>query len=458
MQGFQPPKLPTLEEMMKQAQEEFAQKSKDEQDAIENQYKQQGINSDSQMAMAFARDKNPGMFDALMKEKQAKMGEMDKTFAAEKAEVDSNSKWALPFMALAGFGGAQAGGAQGASQAMAPILNMMKQKRSDLSKEQQKKKDMLDKLYAEKKQDLKFQLADTKDEERYAKAQAKDELRYKDSVEKAAEKAAEDKRRFDEQQALRTQQMENQAKQFEQDKALRLKQLKTNSDWRRQQETWRREDKEFDRQLKRDLAKLKLKEKQLDKNTTGAKAVDRDYAKEYNEWTTTGRATYNKNMKRLQDSMNVLKESQAGWGMASGPITNMTPKFLKPDQLNALEQNVRGAAMGALKATLGAQFTEKEGERIMQVAYDPSLSEEENIKKVQLAIEELNDIAAANESKAKYFEDNGNTIVGWKSPQEEAKKQIDMVRVRRPDGTTGMLPRDKIEAARKAWGGLEVLE
>lgn len=414
-------KFPTLEEMMNNALEDFKTKSEQEQSQIENSYKQQGITGDRQMALAYARDKNPGVFDAMMEKQRSELAQVDTDYAKEQGDMKSKQMWSLIPMALAGLGGAYSGGAQGAQAAMAPIMQMQQQQKSELKSERDKKKQAIKDYFAQKREDMKFQEAEAKDQARYEAAQQREDQRFE-----------ENKRRYEE------------------DKLFREQQAKATADWKRTQEQWRREDKAAEREMKKMIAEMKAKK---DNIPEGAKAVDKDYAKEYNEWTSTGRAGYAKNMKRLSDARDMLVRSKQGLGMASGPLAAMTPKFLKPDELNAIEQNVRGAAMGALKATLGAQFTEKEGERIMQIAFDPELSEEENIKKVDSAMQEIRDIANTNESKAKYFEEKGNTIVGWKSPEKQEPSQEEFVTMKFPDGRIQKIPASAVERA-KQFGGV----
>ena len=86
-----------------------------------------------------------------------------------------------------------------------------------------------------------------------------------------------------------------------------------------------------------------------------------------------------------------------------------------------------------LRLILGAQFTEKEGQRLIARAYNPSLSEQENAKRVRNLIKQMQSAAEAKASAARYFEENG-TLAGWKgklpsmrdfAPEKaEKKKQV----------------------------------
>lgn len=141
--------------------------------------------------------------------------------------------------------------------------------------------------------------------------------------------------------------------------------------------------------------------------------VDRDYAKDYNEWTGRGQATYQKNRGLLQRSLDTLKSLKDN-SMASGRLAGTAPDWLRSDESIRLQSDIREAAQGALKGTLGPQFTEREGERIMNAAYNPKLPPSENAAKVQRALNEVDGNARLANSKAKHWEKRG-TLDGYES-------------------------------------------
>jgi hypothetical protein len=62
---------------------------------------------------------------------------------------------------------------------------------------------------------------------------------------------------------------------------------------------------------------------------------------------------------------------------------------------------------------LGAQFTEKEGERLISRAYNPVLSQPENKKRVDRLIKQIQSAAEAKLEASRYFMAKG-TLEGWK--------------------------------------------
>jgi hypothetical protein len=170
--------------------------------------------------------------------------------------------------------------------------------------------------------------------------------------------------------------------------------------------------------MKIDMAKEEKALADSKKLTKGEEAVDRNFAKDYDEWTTTGKPSAEKSIAKLEEAMNKLQKL-GDKSTISGRFAGRAPDFLKSQEAVDLRDTVRSAANDALKATLGSQFTEKEGERIMKQSYDETLNPSFNVKRIQSALDELKANAANRQARTRYYEDNG-TLKGFKftEPQE----------------------------------------
>lgn len=166
--------------------------------------------------------------------------------------------------------------------------------------------------------------------------------------------------------------------------------------------------------------------------TEGQKAVDAAFAKDYNEWLTAGKSSTDKNLKLLEDAKRTLAKREKDLVGTSGRVTGRLPDFLRSEESLRLRDDVQRAASGALKASLGSQFTEKEGERIMAQSYNEKLSPAENIKKIDAAIKEIKGSRDLMEERSSFYEQRGS-LQGWKSPKsgeqeerivQEAKKRL----------------------------------
>lgn len=148
------------------------------------------------------------------------------------------------------------------------------------------------------------------------------------------------------------------------------------------------------------------------KPTEAQKAVDTTFGKEYAEWVAGGgMADTKRQIVQLEEVLGKLKSGANLTGPFIGNMPDAVLNVFNPASIetrNAVEEVVQRN----LRLVLGAQFTEKEGERLIARAYNPALSEEENAKRVGRLLEQIKAGAAAKASAAQYYEQNG-TLRGW---------------------------------------------
>lgn len=183
--------------------------------------------------------------------------------------------------------------------------------------------------------------------------------------------------------------------------------------------------------------------------SAGQKKLDQNYAKDYNDWTTVGLAQTEKSIGQLEQSIIKLEKAKKElFGTTSGRIVGELPAILRTAESRVLEADVRESALAGIRAAMGAQFTEKEGERVLGMAYDPLLEPDENIKKINTTIKELQSRSSAQESKRKHWEQNNSSLSGWKSVGlQESGDDTTKVRMIAPNGKTILVPVGKVEEA-----------
>ncbi len=153
----------------------------------------------------------------------------------------------------------------------------------------------------------------------------------------------------------------------------------------------------------------------------GQKALDKDYAKDYNDWTSTGSSSLEKNLKALEEARDALASNPD----LTGGFTGALGDRLTSDDVLKQRQKVGSAVQNSLKATLGSQFTEKEGERILKNAYNEAASSGTNKESLNALINQLREQGAANTAKAKHFEQNKGTLQGFTAPQSDVVSKRD---------------------------------
>lgn len=149
------------------------------------------------------------------------------------------------------------------------------------------------------------------------------------------------------------------------------------------------------------------------KPTEAQKALDRNAAEAYvKDVVEGGGSTQRKAITQLEEAENELK----GDKNISGPVLGLLPNALKnivaPQAVNT-QQKIENALQSQLKATLGAQFTEKEGAQLMSRIFNPQQSEAENLHRLENFKTELQQAREAKDAANKYFEQNG-TLKGFK--------------------------------------------
>ena len=146
--------------------------------------------------------------------------------------------------------------------------------------------------------------------------------------------------------------------------------------------------------------------------TPGRKSADMAFGKEYQDWASGGMAQSQKGLDALTAARGTLALDDSITGPAAGALPDWARAFTNPQAVNTKE-TIRGAVQNSLKATLGAQFTEKEGERIFNFAYNDRLPAAQNIERIDRLIKELQAMQASKQDMSEYFEKAG-TLTGWK--------------------------------------------
>jgi len=150
-----------------------------------------------------------------------------------------------------------------------------------------------------------------------------------------------------------------------------------------------------------------------ERQRAAGKAVDEAFAKDYVAFTQGGAQDATKQLSQLQD---VIKTLGTKGTNVTGPVVGRTPDVIlsatNPKAI-ATRERVEEVVQRSLRTILGAQFTEKEGERLIARAYNPTQLESENKIRVQRLFTQLEQALKSKMDAAAYFEKNG-TLQGWK--------------------------------------------
>jgi hypothetical protein len=157
----------------------------------------------------------------------------------------------------------------------------------------------------------------------------------------------------------------------------------------------------------------------------GPKAVDEKYAQDYLDWTQGGGADAAANSAQIKQVLDRFANGE----VLSGPSIGLAPDFfnalVNPEALGA-KQAVQEVVQRNLRAVLGAQFTQVEGENLIARAFDPRLKPQENAKRLRKLFMQMQTAAQQKQAMAEYYEAN-ETLRGFKGKQPKMQDFFDVL-------------------------------
>ena len=158
--------------------------------------------------------------------------------------------------------------------------------------------------------------------------------------------------------------------------------------------------------------------------TAGEKKVDEQYATQYFEYI-KGSADTEKQLDQLGLALNTLQTTKDGsiTGRRVAALDSAGKLAYVDPEAQAVYDQVTEVVQRNLRLVLGAQFTEKEGERLIARAYNPALGQEENARRVKALMTQIKTAHEAQKQMATYFKDNG-TLKGYEMSQEDLANSL----------------------------------
>jgi hypothetical protein len=140
-------------------------------------------------------------------------------------------------------------------------------------------------------------------------------------------------------------------------------------------------------------------------------ARDQKLAAELVEFERGGFAQVESNLDKLDKVIGQLESTQNLTGPVIGNVPTVLKAFTNP-QAVGVEDDIRSIIFQSLRETLGAQFTEREGDRLVAASFNPLLSEEINAERLKRLRKETARSAQAKLDMIKYF-DKKKTLRGY---------------------------------------------
>ena len=153
--------------------------------------------------------------------------------------------------------------------------------------------------------------------------------------------------------------------------------------------------------------------------TTAQEEMDKIFGKTIADYKLKGQAQVISNLQNLDEKIGILEGTilnEKGQkynvsGPLIGALDDLALAATFPDAAG-FRSDIRDIVFQSLREKLGAQFTEKEGERLVNAAFNFYLEEEQNIGRLKRLYKTIEDAANAKNKSMKYYDENG-TLKGY---------------------------------------------
>lgn len=157
-------------------------------------------------------------------------------------------------------------------------------------------------------------------------------------------------------------------------------------------------------------------------------ALDKKVGAALGEWLDTGQATVGSNIATLEGVRDQLLDPN---GPDQSGIWEGVKSNLPFTDANSRKDTVRAVVQGSLRPTIGAAFTEREGEGVMNRAYNPYADERENAMRLERTVRLLRELAKAKDAQVEWLNDPNNhgSMAGYTGPDmmrliEQFKREL----------------------------------
>jgi len=146
--------------------------------------------------------------------------------------------------------------------------------------------------------------------------------------------------------------------------------------------------------------------------TPGRKKMDELAGTEVYGWMSGGAADTAKQVNQLKNALGIVESDPSVTGRSlQGNLPDAMLAIFNPEMKEVRDQ-VAEVVQRNLKAVLGAQFTEKEGQALIARAFDSRLSKETQAQRLKNLVIQMEMSMAAKNQMSEYFRESG-TLIGY---------------------------------------------
>lgn len=143
----------------------------------------------------------------------------------------------------------------------------------------------------------------------------------------------------------------------------------------------------------------------------GIKAIDEQVGKDYGDWIMGGASAASSRITKLNRAISDLKSKTDISGPVEGFVVENMPSAASvfyPEAQN-VKDVIESVVQEDLRAILGGQFAQLEAKELIKRAYNPRLSEKQNLARVQLLLAQIKNVTNLRQSLFDYFAENNTT-------------------------------------------------
>lgn len=151
----------------------------------------------------------------------------------------------------------------------------------------------------------------------------------------------------------------------------------------------------------------------------GIEALDRKIGNDYAEWISREGAKSATNVKKLKNAMNRLKTDKNITGPVSGYVVENFPTLASViyPEAKDIKSIVESVVQQDLRQILGGQFAAAENTELIKRAYDPTIGDERNFARLELLLNQIEEVTGSKTSAFDYLNKNG-TMAGFEYKQK----------------------------------------
>ena len=158
------------------------------------------------------------------------------------------------------------------------------------------------------------------------------------------------------------------------------------------------------------------------KISDGQKMLDKEFAKDLNEFSGGGEGRLQTEIAKIDGVVERLRNGKGTTGGATGLFGDR----LTSNDVLKNRSDVKQSAMSLIKTLLTGATSDKDREDIVNTLWNEADSTENNIARLERFAGDMRERLSDNKEKAKYFENSGGTLYGYKSQGAVPIKKEDM--------------------------------